>query len=166
MRQAYYRLVQLFSRINLICAIAGTAILSFVGAIIFIEVISRKMFGSSRLWVIEISEYSLLFITLLGAPYLLEKNRHVMLDLLYNRFLGTSRLLAVLFNSTLGMAICLIMTVAGIGVVIDQIQSGVRETTVLAPQRFWITAAVPIGMFLMAFEFFRQAVDALIDRKD
>jgi TRAP-type C4-dicarboxylate transport system permease small subunit len=126
----------------------------------------RAITGTSQLWVIEVSEYSLLYITFLGAPYLLEQNRHVMLDLLYNSLSGLRRRLAALVNAVLGLALCVVLTVVGILVVLDQIDSGVRETTVMAPHSFWLTLALPLGMALMSFQFLDQAVRAVTNRID
>lgn len=161
MPSTYERLEMVFSRANRICAVIGACILFFTATIIFIEVMSRALFGTSRLWVIEVSEYSLLFITFLGAPYLLEKNMHVMLDILYDHFSRRWRTIARVFNATIGLLVCSILTVVGIGVVLDQIETGVRETTVMAPQSFWITAALPLGMFLMAVQFLFNVLNAL-----
>lgn len=163
MLQIYDKATRLFSRINLICAIAGAVILGLIAAFVFFEVVSRALLGTSRLWVIEVSEYSLLFITFLGAPYLLEKNMHVTLDILHDHLGRGPKLLATLFNATIGTTACLIMTVVGARVVLDQIETGVRETSVMAPPSFWFTAALPLGMGLMAFQFLRQGVDALHD---
>lgn len=162
----YQSIVRLFSRLNLACAVIGAAILFFVTMIIFMEVTLRAITGSSQLWVIEVSEYSLLYITFLGAPYLLEKNRHVMLDLLYNSLQGAARRLVALLNAAIGVTLCGALTVVGIVVVLDQIDSGVRETTVMAPPSFWLTMALPFGMFLMAFQFLDQGVRAAMGRVD
>jgi len=160
----YQSVVRLFSRLNLICAIFGASILFFIAAIIFMEVVGRAVTGSSQLWVIEVSEYSLMYITFLGAPYLLEKNRHVVLDILYNSVGPGWQRLAALFNAGVGLALCVVVTIVGIGVVIDQIGSGVRETTVMAPQSFWLTMAMPVGMFLLGFQFLDQGVRAATGR--
>lgn len=149
----YQTVVRVFSRLNLFCAGFGAAILFFVATIILWEVLSRAIFGQSRLWVIEVSEYSLLFITFLGAPYLLEKNMHVVLDIVYDNLGPGWRRVATVTNATLGLAICATLTVVGIMVVIDQYQVGVRQSTVMTPYSFWITAALPLGMFLMSFQF-------------
>ena len=154
-------MVRVFSRANLACAIVGAATLAFIAAIVFVEVASRALFGTSNLWVIEVSEYSLLFITFLGAPYLLEKNMHVRLDILYDHLGESLKTLARLFYAIVGSVVCLVMTFVGILVVLDQIGTGVRETTVMAPQSFWITSALPLGMFLITFQFLRQVVDAV-----
>jgi TRAP-type C4-dicarboxylate transport system permease small subunit len=158
--------VRLFSRLNLACAVLGAAILLFVTMIIFMEVVLRAITGSSQLWVIEVSEYSLLYITFLGAPYLLEKNRHVLLDLVYNSLQGGARRVVGIINAAIGLALCGVLTVVGILVVIDQIGSGVRETTVMAPPSFWLTMALPWGMFLMSFQFLDQGVRAVTGRID
>lgn len=161
MPHLYQTVARIFSRLNLLCAGLGAAILFFVAAIILWEVVSRATFGQSRLWVIEVSEYSLLFITFLGAPYLLEKNMHVVLDLVYDNLGPAWRRVATVTNASLGLAICATLTVVGIMVVIDQYDVGVRQTTVMAPYSFWITAALPLGMFLMSFQFLDKGLRAL-----
>lgn len=150
-----------FSRVNLACAVLGAGLLFMITAIICFEVLVRALGGASRLWVIEVSEYALLFITFLGAPYLLEKNRHVVLDLVYNAFPPGPRRLAQGFNAALGFATCAALTVVGVQVVAEQLAVGVREVTVLRPQSWWITAALPLGAGLMAVQFLDQIARTL-----
>ncbi len=152
------KLRRLFSRLNLICAILGAALLFLIAAIICFEVTVRALGGASRLWVIEVSEYALLFITFLGAPYLLEKNAHVLMDLLYNSFVGHTRLLVQGLNAAIGLVACAIITVIGVQVVIEQFQVGVREVTVMRPLSWWITASLPLGTGLMTVQFLDQLV--------
>lgn len=142
-----------FSRINLICAIIAAALLFGIAAIVCFEVLGRSLGAPSRLWVIEVSEYALLFITFLGAPYLLELNRHVVMDLLVDRLHGTKRQISQLLNSLIGLLVCLVLTYVGVGVVLDQLELGTREVTVMRPLSWWITAAMPIGTGLMAVQF-------------
>ena len=119
------------------------------------------MGGASRLWVIEVSEYALLFITFLGAPYLLEKNRHVVLDLLYNSFTGRPRLVVQAVNAAIGLFVCAVLTIVGVQVVMEQFEIGVREVTVMRPLSWWITAALPLGTGLMAVQFLDQLLASL-----
>lgn len=143
-----------FSRINLACAILGSALLFGIASIVCFEVVGRAFGAPSRLWVIEASEYALLFITFLGAPYLLEKNRHVVLDLIIDNLVGGWRRFFQVMNASIGLLVCLILTVVGVSVVADQFELGTREITVMRPQSWWITAAMPLGTGLMAFQFF------------
>ena len=155
------QLRRMFSRLNLFCAVLGAGLLSMIAAIICFEVLIRWLGGASQLWVIEVSEYALLFITFLGAPYLLEKNLHVVMDLVYDSLSGRWRLLLQLMNATIGFALCAVLTVVGISVVIEQFDLGVRQVTVMRPQSWWITAALPVGMALMAVQFLDQIIRTL-----
>jgi TRAP-type C4-dicarboxylate transport system permease small subunit len=165
MPTAYLATVRLFSRLNLICAVIGAGLLCFVAAIIFLEVSSRALLGTSQLWVIEVSEYALLFITFLGAPYLLEKNMHVVLDLVYDSLPSDWRRAVTVLNAAIGFALCAILAVVGFGVVLDQYDVGVRQSTVMAPRSWWITASLPLGMTLMAVQFLDQGLRALVLRE-
>ncbi len=160
----YQSVVRLFSRLNLICAVLGAGILFFIATIVFLEVVGRAITGTSQLWVIEVSEYSLMYITFLGAPYLLEKNRHVLLDLVFANLGPDWQRLAGVFNAAIGVALCMTLAVVGVGVVIDQIGTGVRETTVMAPRSYFLTMALPLGMFLLGFQFLDQGVRAATGR--
>ena len=155
------RIRRFFSWLNLGCAIVGASLLFFIAAIICFEVLARALGGSSRLWVIEVSEYSLLFITFLGAPYLLEKNMHVVLDLVYDSFSRRPRILVQLFNSGIGLLVCVVLTIVGVQVVLDQLATGTREVTVMRPLSWWITASLPIGSGLMSFQFLDKFIRSL-----
>lgn len=147
-----------FSRINLICAIIAAGLLFGIAAIVCFEVLGRALGAPSRLWVIEVSEYALLFITFLGAPYLLELNRHVVMDLLISGMSRRQRQITQLVNALIGTLVCLVLTYIGVQVVLDQLELGTREVTVMRPHSWWITAAMPIGTGLMAVQF----LDALL----
>ena len=155
------RVRRFFSWLNLGCAILGASLLFFIATIICFEVLVRALGGASRLWVIEVSEYSLLFITFLGAPYLLEKNMHVVLDLVYDSFSRGPRILLQAFNSGVGLLVCAVLTVVGVQVVLDQFATGTREVTVMRPLSWWITASLPIGTALMSVQFLDKLVRSI-----
>ena len=50
------------------------------------DVLSRFLFDLTAVWVIEVEWHLFSLIFLLGAPYALQKNRHVRVDLFYERF--------------------------------------------------------------------------------
>lgn len=152
------QLRRMFSILNLLFAILGAALLLMIATVICLEVTLRALGHASQLWVIEVSEYALLFITFLGAPYLLEKNEHVVMDLFYDRLSGRRRLALQTLNATIGFVLCVILTGVGVSVVMEQFELGVRQVTVMRPQSWWITAALPIGMGLMTMQFLDQII--------
>jgi TRAP-type C4-dicarboxylate transport system permease small subunit len=159
--RAYRRFIRLAGHVNLALAILAAAMLFAVTLAIFFEVTWRYMGGRSQLWVTEVSEYSLLYITFLAAPYLLQHNRHVTVDLLTA---GRSGLAARALNTAIaatGCALCLLVAIKGLDLVADQYATGLRRITVMAPRSWYILAAVPLGMALMAIQFFDHMLTAL-----
>ena len=57
---------------------------------------------------------------------------------------------------------CFVVCWFGVLVVIDQFQNDIRETTIMAPYTFWITAVVPFGLFLLGFQFVRRGIRAIL----
>ena len=80
------------------------------------------------------------------------------MDLLTNGLSGRRKRLSQIVNAVIGLFVCVVLTVVGVNVVLDQFDLGTREVTVMRPLSWWITAAMPIGTGLMAIQF----LDALI----
>ena len=161
MGKALQSMRAIFGRINLVCAVIAAALLFAIASIVCFEVVGRALGAPSRLWVIEASEYALLFITFLGAPYLLQLNQHVVMDLLINGLSGARKRASEFINGLIGLAVCVILTYVGLQVVFDQFDLGTREVTVMRPLSWWITAAMPIGTGLMAVQFLDVVIRSL-----
>lgn len=166
MPELYERSCRILSRINLILAILGACVLAVVALIIFFEIMSRTFLGVSRLWVIEVAEYALVYLTFLGAPYLLEKNQHVAIDLIYDSVRPGARRILAIINSSLGGLLCLALAYAGLQVVLDQISTGVREASVMAPKKFWISMVFAPVMLLLALQFIDKVCRAATQSKE
>ena len=67
-----------------------------------------------------------------------------------------------LLLSIVAAVVCFVVCWFGILTVIDQYQHDIRETTIMGPLTFWITAVVPFGLFLLGFQFIRRGVRALL----
>jgi len=162
----FYLIRGWLSRINSALAYLGAALLLLMCLAVVSEIISRTVFSVSGLWVIETSEYALLYITFLACPYLLEHKRHVMIDVLVNGLPPlASRWVALIVAIGAG-ALCVLVAYAGALTSIDQYQMGFRESTTLAPLSFWLTAIMPISLGLMALQFGLQVVHNLQEMVD
>ncbi|MEP4546392.1 MAG: TRAP transporter small permease [Saccharospirillum sp.] len=154
----YARAMHGLSLINVSLAGLSAVILLCATLFVFLEIVSRFFFGKSQIWVIEISGYSLLYMTFLGAPYMLEKHRHVAIDILTDALPEPVRTwLAIIIGLTCALA-CLVSTWFGVVVFMDQWEFGMRETTLLAPKSQWLTIVFPVAMLLMALQFIDQAI--------
>lgn len=149
------------SNLNLWLAWVSAAVLVGATALVFMEILSRLIFDTSLVWVVEVSEYALLYMTLLGAPYLLEKHRHVAIDLVTDALPMRSRQALAVAMCALGAMVCLCCTWYGAVVTLDQLQFGTHETTLLAPPSYLITGVFPLGMLLLSIQFVAQAVSCV-----
>lgn len=148
------------SILNLVLAGVAAAILVAATLMVFSEIVSRLLVGKSLMWTVEISGYSLLYMTFLGAPFLLEKNRHVAIDLITGALSGLPRRVLGTTTNLFGAAICLYFAWYALQVTIDQYQNGIRVTSVLRPYRYMFTAVVPLSMVLLAIQFLSHAVQS------
>ncbi|QTF92706.1 TRAP transporter small permease subunit [Halomonas sp. BM-2019] len=145
------------SRLNLLLAGISAAVLVVATLAVFCEILSRLFFGRSLLWVVEVSGYALLYMTFLGAPYLLEKNRHVAIDVVTEHLPPRLRMPLAFVMALIGAGASLYAAWYGLQVTLDQYQFGIRETTVLAPRSYLLTWVFPLGLFLVAIQFLAQA---------
>lgn len=151
----------IFDRIISLLAILGASLLTFMMLAVSWEVISRYFLGRGVIWVIEFSEYALLYITFLGTAWLLKREGHVKMDIALTRLNPKTQLLINSITSILGAILCLVIAWAGAEVAWDHLQRGLHQPTLIAPPDFPIFAVIPVGSFLLFIQFLRRAYSFL-----
>ncbi|CCO49582.1 membrane hypothetical protein [Vibrio nigripulchritudo SOn1] len=158
----YAKFFQAISKVNVLLAMLAAALLFFDACIVVYEVISRYLFDQSQIWVVEISEYSLFYITFLGAPWLMEQNKHVAIDLVTEKLSAKWYRRNAILTSVLGFLACGVMACFGFVVVLDQLVTGATEVSVLQPPSYLITMIYPISFLLIGLQFLRMILNELI----
>jgi len=120
------------------------------------EVIFRVFFGRSFQFTIEYTEYSLIFIPLLGAAWLLRKNGHITIDLVGD--LLPAKIIKILDKIIIlvAMIIALLLTWYGTIVSLEYFDMNMRANTVLQTQLFYIISIIPISFFVIFLELIRK----------
>jgi TRAP-type C4-dicarboxylate transport system permease small subunit len=129
----------------------------FVTVIICFDVVSRQFWNKPIIWVTEISEYSLLWITFLGAAWLLREEGHIRIDLLPKLMNQKHVHLLDTLNSFLGALICLVIGWYSAVVVWDFYVRDERSIEMLGTPRYIILIVIPITCFLLLIQFLRRA---------
>jgi len=158
MRNVLTRAAKWLDAFNNCLAAVACVLLVLITLPICAEIVTRSMFDITNLWLVELSEITLLYVTFLGAAWVLGKDGHVTLDVVLNHIGETARRRLHLVLSMVGAIACFTVTWSGILVVIDQFQNDIREPTMMAPLTFWITAVVPFGFVLLGVQFLRRGV--------
>jgi TRAP-type C4-dicarboxylate transport system permease small subunit len=117
---------------------------------------SRFVFHSPKSNLIEISAYGLLFITFLASPWLLRQHGHINVDLFLEMYTPKVRARVQQVNDLLGLATCLVICFFAAKLTISNYTSGIKVMDSMHTPQFLLLAAIPLGLFFLAVQFFRN----------
>jgi len=141
--------------ITLVCIAA--VILAFITLAVCWDVVARAVAKKPLTWVVEFTEYSLLYITFLCAPWVLKKERHVKIDVLLKKLSKKNEALLNSISSLLGACVCSFLVWWGTYVALDHLRRGCYQPTVIEPPDFPLFIVIPVGSCLLMIEFLRAA---------
>jgi TRAP-type C4-dicarboxylate transport system permease small subunit len=156
---------KLFDDILHFLASIGMIILTLMMFAVCWEVLTRYFFGRGTVWVIEFSEYALLYITFLGTAWVLRREGHVEMDLVTIRLKQKSQIVIKGAVSVLASLLCFVFAWFGSTVTLDHLSRGMHQPTLVGPPDFPLLAVIPIGFFLLGVQFLRRAYRFLIAKE-
>ena len=104
------KLGDFFDRILDYLAIVAMVLIVGNMLLVVVEVVMRYFFDKPVVWVIEITQYALVFMTFLATAWLLKREGHVIMDLIVNRLNEKGRHIANMITSFIAALVCLIIT--------------------------------------------------------
>ena len=147
-------------------AALGAAIFAFITLAVCAEVLLRYGFNSPIPWVVEISEYSLLWITFLGASWVLRNGGHVRVDILL-QFLSPAALrICGLISSGSGVLVSLVLVVFGANATWTAMARGSFRPTGIDIPTWIVVVVIPVGGLLLFFRFLRMFVEYYTHQRD
>jgi len=140
----------------------GMVLLTLMMLAVCWEVVTRYFLGKGTIWVIEFSEYTMLYMTFLGTAWLLRKEGHVEMDIVtITLSLRAQRILKIGTSVVAGL-LCIVLMWSGAEVALDHLMRGLHQPTLLAPPDFPLFAIIPVGFFLLSIQFLRRAYNHLV----
>ncbi|MBC8459489.1 MAG: TRAP transporter small permease [Deltaproteobacteria bacterium] len=122
-----------------------------------IDVVMRYFFNNPIGWVLQFSEYILLYIPFLAAAFVLREESHIKIDIVLNRLNQKTQSLINVVTSLLGFCVLIVLTYYGTYVTFDFYQRKVPTLKYLKIPEFLVLIVIPIGCFLFAIQFIRRA---------
>lgn len=146
----FYRLC---SRCAAVPAAVAAVLILAMSLWISYDVITRYFLDYSSPWSFDLSEYALVWITFLGAPWVLLQDRHVRIELLVD-------VLSPRVQRMLGIVVCLIAIITcavlawrtGLAA-FQYIERNEMMPRIVRIPRIWPYCIVPIGSLLLTFAF-------------
>jgi C4-dicarboxylate transporter, DctQ subunit len=134
----------------------GDVILMFLMLSVCADVILRYFFNRPQAWIAEISEYLLLYITFLGAAWVLKKEGHVIVDILIAQVSPKTRAVFGVISSVIGAFVFLVIFWFGTLETLDLFKRGVANPSVLEFPKAPLVAIIPFGSFFLMIQFLRR----------
>jgi len=127
--------------------------LLFIGVtVIFYGVIMRYVFNDARSWVDEVSQYLIIWGTLIGTSVALRNDHHIKVDMLFDRLQPKVQYYITLFAHGIGLLFSLFVAFYGFRLVAFTHQTGQRSTDVGIPL-FIVYSILPLMGGLLTLRF-------------
>ena len=127
--------------------------------IVCLEVTMRYFFGNPISWAVEVSEFSIWFITFLGMAWLLKEEGHVNVEFLLDFLTPKNRNLLNFLTSMVGAAMCLAMFVYGAQSTWIAFEIGRVTRTAMMVKQWPLLIVLPVCFFFLFIQFIRRSID-------
>lgn len=143
-------------------AVSGVIMVAIM-AMVCLKVFVRYVLGYGWIGVDQVSGMLLLYITFLGAAWVLSREEHVTIDIVFaNLPKGVQRVLLVV-NSLICAAVCLLLCIYATVEVVQSLRRGVVVAAELEMPRAVSLIVIPIGFLFLWIQFIRRAWRAHLD---
>jgi len=140
--------------INGMAVLAG-GVLVFISAAVCYSVVMRYFFKSPSIWVVQTTEYGLLWMVFLGTGWLLKEKGHVSVDIVYGLLGDRLKTRFDLVMYTLGGVACSVIFFISLAYIVECITRGVNDVRAVTVPKSFVFVIIPVGMFFLCVQFFR-----------
>jgi C4-dicarboxylate transporter, DctQ subunit len=121
------------------------------------ELFMRNLFNRPQIWSVEVSEYAMLYITFLGAAWLLREDGHVRIDILFDLLKPRGQALLNCITFLFGVIVCSVLVFYGTRATWLHFQKGLHTFTALTLLKWPFLMVIPFGSLLLLMQFIRSA---------
>jgi TRAP-type C4-dicarboxylate transport system permease small subunit len=148
--------------IDVMAALAG-AILVFITAAVCYTIGMRYLFTKTTIWIMQTTEYALLWIVFLATTWLLREGGHITTDLIYTHLNTKTKHILDCIMFVIGGLACAIMVYFGTDYARECIIKGITDVRAVTVPKWTIFVVIPIGSVLLTIQFFRMAWSRFVD---
>lgn len=147
-------LLKWYDKLITALAIAASAVVALMCAMVLFDVTMRSFGIALPAFAVTIVEYSLLYLAMCAAPWLVRERGHVYIDLLVQAVPAALRRVGEKFIYTVTIIACLIMAAAAASLAWDAINSDRMDVRGIDVPLWVSIVPLPFGFGLVAVEFF------------
>jgi C4-dicarboxylate transporter, DctQ subunit len=149
---------------DLMAGLAGV-ILIFITAAVCYTIGMRYLFTKTTIWLMQTTEYALLWIVFLGTTWLLRQGGHITTDVIYSHLNEKTKRTLDCTMFVIGGLTCAVMVYFGIDYTHECIAKVVTDVRGVTIPKWIIFIIIPFGSILLTIQFFRMAWSRFIGMK-
>jgi C4-dicarboxylate transporter DctQ subunit len=145
----------LYRRLLELLAVVAGVLLAAMALAIVIDVVVRNLGLQPPAHTLTLTEYGLLYVTMLAAPWLVREKGHVHIELLTAAVSPRARFWLTRAVYALCVLTCMVIFWFAVEVTIDQWRRDVIDVRSFDMPRWLLSASIPLSFGLMTVEFAR-----------
>jgi len=145
--------LRLFRRLNAPFSFVSAALTALMMLTVVYDVIARVVFRAPTLWVLDINEYMLVYVTFIPAAWILLRDGHVKVELVVDRLAPRARRIWAFIGDLMGLVYCVVLAWQGWLVAWDALRGGYQFSTALSMPQFPIFVIIPVGAAWLGLAF-------------
>ena len=158
MKQTIYKIWDHFEEFLLIYSLMVSV------ALVFLQVVMRRVFNNSLYWSEELARYLYVWQTWLGVSYAARNGTHLRITMLKDRLPAGMQKILELFVTLVWLGFGIFVIYQGMGVVGTIAGFGQKSSALKIPMQFCY-ASIPVGMLLMCIRIVERTIKDQFGRK-
>lgn len=135
-------------------------------ALVFLQVVMRRVFNNSLSWSEELARYLYVWQTWLGVSYAARNGTHLRITMLKDRLPAKAQQILEILVVLVWMGFGIFVIYQGMGVVNTIASFGQKSSALKIPMQFCYMS-IPVGMFLMCIRIVERTVkDQFLQKKE
>jgi TRAP-type C4-dicarboxylate transport system permease small subunit len=152
MNRFFKTLEKIVSAICKVFVFIASLMMAGLVVIVCIDLALRYFFNAPLLWGTEVTEIFLLYITFLGAAWVLKEDAHVVVDVFIGQARGGKKKGLIIFGYLLITVVSAVLIYYGFYATFDHHRRGVFNPTILETPIALIIVIIPIGSIPLFLE--------------
>jgi C4-dicarboxylate transporter, DctQ subunit len=144
--------------------LAGVILVFICGAVCY-TIGMRFFFSRTTIWLIQTTEYALLWIVFLATTWLLKEGGHITTDIIYGALGPKTKRVLDLILFALSAVACAVCFYFAATYTYQCVSKGVTDVRAVTVPKASIFVIIPIGFLMLTVQFLRMAWHRLIDAK-
>jgi len=146
--------------LNGMAVLAGVILVFIVGAVCY-TIGMRYFFRQTTIWIMQTTEYALLWIVFLATTWLLREGGHITTDIIYAHLNEKTKAYLDATMFFIGGLSCAVMLYFGITYMYECITCNVTDVRAVTVPKSAVFVIIPIGSLLLTIQFLRMAWNRL-----